>query len=100
MDSTIRKWLDEGRTDTTEKFMKLLKVYVDKFIAISQPFNVYHLHHISLGLLEVICEVFPPPAATKHPRGDIFKKLKEKEYKWNVWKEILGYVFDGCACII
>ena len=74
-------WTEDELPKTAEKFMNILEVYVDDFIAIVQTHNVHNLQHISRGLLETIHKVFLPPKVTQHPGGDsiLEKKLKERE---------------------
>lgn len=84
-------------SEATEKFVRLLEVYIDDFINLAQTTDVNELRHISRAVLHGIHSIFPPPAVTGHDGEDpvALQKLMQGDGIWDVRKEILGWVFDG-----
>ena len=87
---------------TSDKFTHLLEVYIDNFIQLAQTTNQEQLRHLARAVLQGIHLVFPPPVVTGHDGEDpvSMKKLLQGDGLWTVWKEILGWVFDGAHCCI
>jgi hypothetical protein len=78
------------------KFLTLLEVYVDDFIAITQSTDEDHLRNVTRHLLDAIDSIFPGPATTKSNLGPaISKKKLLAEGVWETRKEILGWLIDG-----
>ena len=80
------------------KFLTLLEVYVDDFIALVQSTDPTQLRTVSRHLLHAIDNVFPNPSITGSKMGPAIsnKKLIE-EGTWETRKEILGWLLDGIA---
>ena len=84
--------------NTDAKFLTMLEVYVDDFIAMAQTTDETKLRHLSRALLHAIESVFPPPDITGSSMGPaISKKKLIAEGTWETRKEILGWVLDGIA---
>ena len=80
------------------KFLTLMEVYVDDFIALVQSTNPHHLRKVSRHLLHAIDSVFPDPAVTGSKMGPaISTKKLIAEGTWETRKEILGWLLDGIA---
>ena len=92
-------------TDTTKHttgLVTLLEVYVDDFIAVSNDIRHAQLRQLSRTMLHGIHAIFPPPEVTGHTGHDpiAYKKLIQGDGIWDVFKEILGWDFDGVAYTI
>jgi len=86
--------------DTTEhrKFLTLLEVYVDDFIALAHTTNPRELQRISRALLHAIEAIFPGPEVTGSSMGPaVSTKKLIAEGTWESKKEILGWLIDGMA---
>ena len=77
-------------------FQKLLEVYIDDFIGLIQCKNEAQLRRFSRNILNAIYNTFPPPKVTGSEMGPPVSKTKlELEGKWELRKEILGWLIDG-----
>jgi hypothetical protein len=95
-------WPKDTLAQTSEKFTRLMEVYIDDFIQLAQTTDPDKLLHLSRAVLHGIHSVFPPPAVTGHDGEDPVsqKKLAQGDGLWAIRKEILGWVFDGAKrCI-
>ena len=90
-------WPELEIEQTSEKFTKLLEVYIDDFIQLAQTTDPHKLRHLSRAVLHGIHSVFPPTQVTGHAGEDPVsqKKLEQGDGLWALRKEILGWVFDG-----
>ena len=80
----------------TTKFLTLLEVYVDDFIALVQTTNPAHLLTVTRTLLHAIDNVFPGPEISGSTMGPaVSTKKLIAEGTWETRKEILGWVLDG-----
>lgn len=87
---------DSNPTDT--KFLTMLEVYVDDFIAIIQSTDPAHIRKVSRHLLHAIDNVFPDQHVTGSSMGPaISTKKLMAEGTWETRKEILGWMIDGIA---
>ena len=78
------------------QFQKLLEVYIDDFIGLIQCKNENQLRRFSRNILNAIYNTFPPPAVTGSNMGPPVSRAKlELEGKWELRKEILGWLIDG-----
>ena len=87
-------------TDTNKRIQGLitvLEVYVDDFIAMSNNVESAHLWQLSRAMLHGIHAIFPPPEVTGHTGYDpiAYKKMVDGDGIWDVYKEILGWDFNG-----
>jgi len=82
---------------TSDTLAKLLEVYMDDFIGLSQSMSQQELIHFTRAVLHGIHTVFPPPGPTDDQTDEPIsvKKLKQGDGLWNTQKEILGWLFDG-----
>jgi len=74
-----------------------MEVYVDDFCTMVQTTDARYLRKLSHSLLHAIHSVFPPPEVLGLDGGDPIsnKKLLEGKGKWDIRKEIIGWVFNG-----
>lgn len=83
--------------DRRTECIRLIEVYVDDYIAMTNDASKQNLLHFSRCMLHGIHSVFPPPDVTGHNGEDPIaqKKLKAGEGHWATEKEILGWMIDG-----
>ena len=82
----------------TTKFLTLLEVYVDDFIALVHTTDPAALRTISRTLLHAIDNVFPGPKVTGSSMGPaVSHKKLIADGTWTTRKEILGWLLDGIA---
>ena len=78
------------------KFLTLLEVYVDDFIALVHTTDPTHLRNVTRTLLHAIESVFPGPNISGSTMGPaISTKKLIAEGTWETRKEILGWLIDG-----
>lgn len=70
------QWPEEDLGGTCKRFLEMLEVYVDDFVALCQSTDVKQLRHISRALLQGIHFVFPSPSVTGHSGGDSISRKK------------------------
>jgi hypothetical protein len=70
--------------EMSDKFTRLLEVYIDDFIQLAQTTNPEKLLHLSRAVLHGIHSVFPPPSITGHAGEDpvSIKKLQQGDGLW------------------
>ena len=81
---------------TQTRFLTLLEVYVDDFIALIQATDPAHIRKVSRHLLHAIDNVFPDQTVTGSCMGPaVSTKKLMAEGTWETRKEILGWIIDG-----
>jgi len=82
---------------STAQLTKLLEVYVDDFMGLMEAPTATKLLHFTRAVLQGIHSVFPPPGPEDDPTDEpiSIKKLQQGNGLWSMWKEILGWLFDG-----
>ena len=83
--------------DRKTECIRLMEVYVDDYIAMTNDSSKNNLLHFSRSMLHGIHSVFPPPEVTGHNGEDPIaqKKLRAGEGHWASTKEVLGWMIDG-----
>ena len=83
--------------DSATALLTKMEVYVDDFIGFTNDIREQNLTRWSRAILHGVHSIFPPPTVTSHSGGDpvSLKKLKQEEGRWEVEKEILGWIFNG-----
>ena len=59
-------WPEDTLATTSEKFTRLMEVYIDEFIQLAPTTDPDQLLHLSRAVLHGNHSVFPPPAVTDH----------------------------------
>ena len=78
------------------QFQNFLKVYIDDFIGLIQCKDEHQLQRFSRNILNAIYNTFPLPEVTGSEIGPPVSRAKlELEGKWELRKEILGWLIDG-----
>ena len=74
-----------------------MEVFDDDFIAMTNNLTTAHLRRLSRCMLHGVHSIFPPPEVTNHVGGDsiVEKKLHKEEGRWQIEKEILGWIING-----
>ena len=77
------KMFDESYTDTVtpQEVARLIKVFVEDYIAVSNAATQQQLLHISRALLHGIHSIFPPPEVTGHDGEDPIAQKRWKKEK-------------------
>ncbi len=83
--------------NVSDNFLKLIEVYIDDFIGLTQTTDPTQLLHLTRALLKASHSIFPSPDMTGHNGLDpvSLKKLLKGDGLWEVCKEILGWIIDG-----
>ena len=72
----------------------LVECYVDDYISIAIPTSQQQLEHVANAVMTGIHDVFPPNEDDEEDPISL-KKLKKFEAMWLLYKDILGFTFDG-----
>jgi hypothetical protein len=76
------------------EFRYLEEVYVDDFMALAIALSQEQVRHVANALLTGIHDVFPADDVDENDPVSL-KKLKQLEGQFALYKEMLGFVFDG-----
>jgi hypothetical protein len=80
--------------ESYEGFKYFEEVYVDDFLALAFGVSQEQLQHVADAVLHGIHDIFPADAVDENDPISL-KKLKKQDGEWALWKDMLGFTFDG-----